>query len=125
MKHKVRRIHFVGIGGAGMSGIAEVLLNLGYEVSGSDLAENAATRRLKVEPEIGWRLVAQAAQLDVETVRSAWPYFDYAGTLAADLLDVFLRQEPWIARLQNRVPRTREQLAALIDDSVLREARAD
>ncbi len=47
MKHKVRRIHFVGIGGAGMSGIAEVLVNLGYEVSGSDLAANAATRRLE------------------------------------------------------------------------------
>jgi len=46
MKHKIRRIHFVGIGGAGMSGIAEVLVNLGYEVSGSDLAPNAATRRL-------------------------------------------------------------------------------
>jgi UDP-N-acetylmuramate--alanine ligase len=46
MKHKVRRIHFVGIGGAGMSGIAEVLANLGYQVSGSDLAANAATRRL-------------------------------------------------------------------------------
>ena len=46
MKHKVRHIHFVGIGGAGMSGIAEVLANLGYQVSGSDLAENAATRRL-------------------------------------------------------------------------------
>jgi UDP-N-acetylmuramate--alanine ligase len=46
MKHKVRQIHFVGIGGSGMSGIAEVLANLGYRVSGSDLAENAATRRL-------------------------------------------------------------------------------
>ena len=46
MKHKVRRIHFIGIGGAGMSGIAEVLVNLGYQVSGSDLSENAATRRL-------------------------------------------------------------------------------
>ncbi|MGA8051895.1 MAG: UDP-N-acetylmuramate--L-alanine ligase [Burkholderiales bacterium] len=46
MKHKVRHIHFVGIGGSGMSGIAEVLLNLGYQVSGSDLAENAVTRRL-------------------------------------------------------------------------------
>src|SRR3989442_11231199 len=45
MKHKVRRIHFVGIGGVGMSGIAEVLANLGYQVSGSDLAANAATRR--------------------------------------------------------------------------------
>ena len=47
MKHIVQQIHFVGIGGAGMSGIAEVLLNLGYQVSGSDLAEGVATKRLK------------------------------------------------------------------------------
>lgn len=46
MKHKVKRIHFVGIGGSGMSGIAEVLLNLGYHVSGSDLVANPATERL-------------------------------------------------------------------------------
>ncbi|HBO80235.1 MAG TPA: UDP-N-acetylmuramate--L-alanine ligase, partial [Cupriavidus sp.] len=46
MKHIVKNIHFVGIGGAGMSGIAEVLLNLGYKVSGSDVGSNAATRRL-------------------------------------------------------------------------------
>ena len=46
MKHIVKRIHFVGIGGSGMSGIAEVLVNLGYQVSGSDLASNAATSRL-------------------------------------------------------------------------------
>jgi len=46
MKHKVKNIHFVGIGGSGMSGIAEVLLNLGYGVSGSDLGSNAATQRL-------------------------------------------------------------------------------
>ncbi|RBA25123.1 UDP-N-acetylmuramate--L-alanine ligase [Herminiimonas fonticola] len=46
MKHKVKNIHFVGIGGSGMSGIAEVLLNLGYTISGSDLGSNAATRRL-------------------------------------------------------------------------------
>ena len=43
---RLRRIHLVGIGGTGMSGIAEVLLNLGYEVSGSDLGDNASTRRL-------------------------------------------------------------------------------
>jgi UDP-N-acetylmuramate--alanine ligase len=47
MKHKVKHVHFVGIGGVGMSGIAEVLLNLGYEVSGSDLGDTVATRRLK------------------------------------------------------------------------------
>ncbi len=46
MKHAVRHIHFVGIGGAGMSGIAEVLLNLGYQISGSDLADSATLRRL-------------------------------------------------------------------------------
>jgi UDP-N-acetylmuramate--alanine ligase len=46
MKHKVKRIHFVGIGGSGMSGIAEVLLNLGFQVSGSDLSDNATTQRL-------------------------------------------------------------------------------
>ena len=46
MKHKVKNIHFVGIGGSGMSGIAEVLVNLGYTVSGSDLGSNAATQRL-------------------------------------------------------------------------------
>ena len=47
MKHKVKHVHFVGIGGIGMSGIAEVLLNLGYQVSGSDLAEGAVTRHLQ------------------------------------------------------------------------------
>ncbi|MEQ1590180.1 MAG: UDP-N-acetylmuramate--L-alanine ligase [Gallionella sp.] len=47
MKHKVKHLHFVGIGGSGMNGIAEVLLNSGYQVSGSDLSENVATQRLK------------------------------------------------------------------------------
>ncbi|MEI8324630.1 MAG: UDP-N-acetylmuramate--L-alanine ligase [Betaproteobacteria bacterium] len=46
MKHAVRHIHFVGIGGAGMSGIAEVLLNLGYRISGSDLHDSAGLQRL-------------------------------------------------------------------------------
>ena len=46
MKHKVKNIHFIGIGGAGMSGIAEVLINLDFNVSGSDLASNATTKRL-------------------------------------------------------------------------------
>ena len=51
---RIRRIHFVGIGGAGMSGIAEVMLNLGYEVSGSDLKEGQVTRRLA---ELGARVL--------------------------------------------------------------------
>ena len=58
MKHKVRKIHFVGIGGAGMSGIAEVLLNLGYQVSGSDMNSSPVTQRLQslgAEVHIGHR----------------------------------------------------------------------
>jgi UDP-N-acetylmuramate--alanine ligase len=46
MQHRVKKVHFVGIGGAGMSGIAEVMLTQGYQVSGSDLGSNAATQRL-------------------------------------------------------------------------------
>ncbi|MCG2595353.1 UDP-N-acetylmuramate--L-alanine ligase [Ramlibacter sp. XY19] len=47
MKHAVKHIHFVGIGGAGMSGIAEILRNLGYLISGSDLADTPVLRRLQ------------------------------------------------------------------------------
>jgi UDP-N-acetylmuramate--alanine ligase len=46
MKHAVRHIHFVGLGGVGMSGIAEILFNLGYTISGSDLADSATLKRL-------------------------------------------------------------------------------
>jgi UDP-N-acetylmuramate--alanine ligase len=63
MKHKVRRVHFVGIGGAGMSGIAEVLATQGYQVSGSDLAESAVTRRLA---SLGIRVVVGHAAANVE-----------------------------------------------------------
>jgi len=45
MKHAIRHIHFIGIGGSGMSGIAEVLLNLGYSISGSDLSDSPTLRR--------------------------------------------------------------------------------
>ena len=84
----------------------------------------AAAQRLKHEPETGWRLVADAAGLDVETVRGAWPYLHYPGTLATDLLDILERQDAWIAQIENRPPRARQALAALIDGSVLREALA-
>jgi UDP-N-acetylmuramate--alanine ligase len=73
MRHKVRNVHFVGIGGAGMSGIAEVLLNLGYAVSGSDLAEGHVTRRLAA---LGARVnighdAAHVATADVVVISSA------------------------------------------------------
>jgi UDP-N-acetylmuramate--alanine ligase len=69
----IRRIHFVGIGGAGMCGIAEVLLNLGYEVSGSDLKASAVTERLEsfgAQVFIGHR-AENSEQADVLVVSSA------------------------------------------------------
>src|SRR5712691_12878897 len=70
-----RSIHFVGIGGIGMSGIAEVLLNLGYQVSGSDLVESETTRRLAalgaevhIGPHDGAHVVAD---IDVCVISSA------------------------------------------------------
>jgi NitT/TauT family transport system substrate-binding protein len=81
-----------------------------------------ASQRLKDDPESGVRLVAQTAMLEPETVRGAWPYLDYPGMLAGDLLDVFERQEPWLAKIEGRTPRPRDALADLIDGSVVREA---
>ncbi|VAW69869.1 UDP-N-acetylmuramate--L-alanine ligase [hydrothermal vent metagenome] len=62
---KIKRVHFVGIGGVGMCGIAEVLLNLGYEVSGSDVKENSAIKRLR---EQGARVFIGQAESNVEQV---------------------------------------------------------
>jgi len=73
MKHKVKRVHFVGIGGAGMSGIAEVLATQGYRVSGSDLAASAATRRLTslgIDVRIG-HAAANVADADAVVVSTA------------------------------------------------------
>jgi len=72
---RVRCVHFVGIGGAGMSGIAEVLHNLGYAVSGSDMRENAVTRRLA---DMGVRVfighdAAHVADCDVVVISTAIP----------------------------------------------------
>ena len=73
MRHKVKRIHFVGIGGSGMSGIAEVFSNLGYTVTGSDLSENPAVRRLR---QLGVKIVIghaaeNVADADAVVVSSA------------------------------------------------------
>ncbi len=67
MKHKVKNIHFVGIGGAGMSGIAEVLANLGFAVSGSDLAESSTTRRLA---SLGVRIMIGHAAANVDAAEA-------------------------------------------------------
>ncbi|MEO5861152.1 MAG: UDP-N-acetylmuramate--L-alanine ligase [Burkholderiales bacterium] len=63
MQHRVKKVHFVGIGGAGMSGIAEVMLTQGYQVSGSDLGSNTATQRLVL---LGARLMLGHAAENIQ-----------------------------------------------------------
>jgi UDP-N-acetylmuramate--alanine ligase len=73
MKHKVNHIHFVGIGGSGMSGIAEVLASLGYRVTGTDIAESPTVRRLRelgIRVEIGHD-ASRIAGADAVVVSSA------------------------------------------------------
>jgi UDP-N-acetylmuramate--alanine ligase len=60
---KAKHIHFVGVGGIGMSGIAELLLNLGYEVSGSDLRESAVTQRLA---QLGGKIFSSHSKENIE-----------------------------------------------------------
>jgi len=75
MKHAIRNIHFVGIGGAGMSGIAEVLHNLGYSISGSDLHPSDTLRHLQalgIRTHVG-HASAHAADADVVVTSSAVP----------------------------------------------------
>jgi UDP-N-acetylmuramate--alanine ligase len=69
LRHTSRRIHFVGIGGVGMSGIAEVLLNLGQRISGSDIVESDATRRLvRLGARVSYGHSADAVTVDVDVV---------------------------------------------------------
>ena len=75
MKHRIRNIHLVGIGGSGMSGIAEVLINQGYQISGSDINRSAVTQRLE---QLGARIFYEhnatnidAAEADVVVTSTA------------------------------------------------------
>ena len=78
MKHNINRIHFVGVGGSGMSGIAEVMHNLGYFVSGSDIQDSPVTARLK---ELGIKIfINHAAEnikdIDVIVISTAIPFLN-------------------------------------------------
>lgn len=83
-----------------------------------------ASEQIRRDPRIGAPLVARASGYDETLVGRVMHHQSYPGTLMADLLDVLEAEEAWVARERNRTPRTRAQLATLIDDSVLREALA-
>jgi UDP-N-acetylmuramate--alanine ligase len=97
-----RRIHFVGIGGIGMSGIAEVLLNLGYQVSGSDLAESDTTRRLATlgaTIDLGHRTEHVALETDVVVISSAVKFSNPEVVRARELMIPVIPRAEMLAEL--------------------------
>src|SRR5574337_1425258 len=97
MLQKKHRIHFIGIGGIGMSGIAEVLLNLGYAVTGSDLQESETTRRLRAlgaQVFIGHQEANLSADPSVAVISTAVKYSN------PEVLEARRRQIPVIPRAE-------------------------
>jgi sulfonate transport system substrate-binding protein len=82
------------------------------------------SERLRVRPQEYWPYISSRLNYPPELVAKSWPELRFAGSMVSDLLDVMEQEEPWVARERNRAPRTRAQLATLIDDSLLKEALA-
>ncbi len=84
-----------------------------------------ATQQLQRDQAEAMHLVAQAAELDIESVRNSWPYLTYPATLPADLIDVLANADVWVAKETGREARSRDELSKLVDASVLCEASAE
>lgn len=82
----------------------------------------AATERLQREPRYAQALVAQTSGLELSVVESSWPYLTFPGALPGDLLDALVPAELWVARRSGRRARSRGELSALIDDTIVRDA---
>jgi len=81
-----------------------------------------ATEALDSEPERYWPLVAEVIGYPVSDIEASWGEMEFPIRIVPDMLDVLEKEEIWVARERDRVPRTREELARLIDYSVLEEA---
>jgi NitT/TauT family transport system substrate-binding protein len=82
----------------------------------------AASEQIRQQPQQYWPLIATKLNYAPDTVSRSWPNLRYAGGLVSDLIDVMVEEEMWVAKERNRTPRTRSQLASLIDRSLLDEA---
>jgi sulfonate transport system substrate-binding protein len=82
----------------------------------------ASSEQIRQRPRQYWPLIATKLNYTPETVSRSWPNLRYSGGLVPDLLDVMVEEEMWVAKERNRTPRTRPQLASLIDRSLLDEA---
>ncbi len=81
-----------------------------------------ASAHVRREPQDVWPLVAKSTGYDAALIARVWHHEGYPGTLVEDMLDVLTEEEVWVAKERNRTPRTRAELATLIDASVLKEA---
>jgi NitT/TauT family transport system substrate-binding protein len=84
----------------------------------------AATERIRAEPSVAWPLVAARNGYDVALIERVWHHEGFPGTLVGDLLDVLVEEDVYLARERGRAPRSRAELAELIDTTVLAEALA-
>ena len=84
-----------------------------------------ATAEIRDQPQVVWPLVAQSTGYDAKLIEKVWHHEAYPAALVPDLLDVIVEEDVYIARERNRTPRTRSELAVLIDASVLRDALAN
>jgi sulfonate transport system substrate-binding protein len=82
-----------------------------------------ASANLRDRPREFWPLLSSKLNYSETAIAKSWPQLRYAGSMAGDLLDVMVEEERWVAKERNRAPRTREQLAAFVDRSLLDEAR--
>jgi NitT/TauT family transport system substrate-binding protein len=83
-----------------------------------------ATAALKADPAPYWSHVAGITTFSVEEIAAGWPEMQFPVQIIPDMLEVLVEEEPWVAKQQNREPRSREVLATLIDRSVVEEALA-
>lgn len=83
-----------------------------------------ASERIALDPSRAQALVAASSGYDLADVEDTWKHHSYPAVLVPDLLDVLVEEDAWVARETGRTPRTREQLAPLVDPSVIAEARA-
>jgi len=81
-----------------------------------------SSERLRSRPREAWPYISTKINFTPELIAKSWPELRYAGGMVNDMLDVMEEEERWVARERSRAPRTRAQLATLIDDSLLKEA---
>jgi NitT/TauT family transport system substrate-binding protein len=82
----------------------------------------ACSKQLRENPEPVFPLMAKVSGYDIDLLRRAWPHHNFTPSMPKDLLDVLVEEDVWVATETGCKPRTREQLATIIDDSVWKEA---